>query len=351
MLTPTQGQVYWDRADLRVVLRLNAAGNPITSASNPTSSTGVWIKNADGTWDNTKTTSLNTCSVTGGELPGSRAIATTTSFYNNRENRSIRMLEVDLRRLFRCIQTGTLFGAGKTLADTSDGGIVIHFSIEGPNSASLPNGYGVRVRNAATLRSSTSTDPLPRGVTLVTDQAFYVYGHYNASNWIPAAILADSINVLSRNWNDPGASAASGCPSSGNRCATNSGGGTNNVSSSNRNATSTDVYAAFLSGTDTTGGTEGTGGHGGAYNGGLENFPRFHEYWDNVTFTYRGSFVSLNRPTHVNGAWIYGSRYYTAPLRNWDYDTRFNDAANLPPLTPRFVYLRQELFVRDYEQG
>ena len=35
--------------------------------------------------------------------------------------------------------------------------------------------------------------------------------------------------------------------------------------------------------------------------------------------------------------------------RNWGYDTRFNDAAQLPPLSPRFVYLSQTLFVREYE--
>jgi hypothetical protein len=87
----------------------------------------------------------------------------------------------------------------------------------------------------------------------------------------------------------------------------------------------------------------------GAYNGGLENYPRFHENWSGRTFTYRGSFVSLGTPRHVDGAWVYGNPQYTAPNRDWDYDTDFNNAANLPPLTPRFVYLRQELFVRRYE--
>ena len=59
--------------------------------------------------------------------------------------------------------------------------------------------------------------------------------------------------------------------------------------------------------------------------------------------------MSLNKPRHVTGAWVYGGMQYTAPTRNWSYDTMFNDAAKLPPLAPRFVYLRQELFVRDYE--
>ena len=36
------------------------------------------------------------------------------------------------------------------------------------------------------------------------------------------------------------------------------------------------------------------------------------------------------------------------PARNWDYDRSFNDPKNLPPLAPKFVYLKQENFVRQY---
>ena len=162
----------------------------------------------------------------------------------------------------------------------------------------------------------------------MTDQAIYVQGDYNAVNKKPAAFLADSLNVLSNNWND-----------------TNSTGPL-----SGRTASDTTIYAAFLAGTDTTGGVEGPGGQDrDSYNGGLENYPRFHENWTGETLTYLGSFVSLNKPRHVDGAWAYGGAQYTAPRRNWGYDTDFNDAANLPPLSPRFVYLRQELFVRRFD--
>ena len=148
------------------------------------------------------------------------------------------------------------------------------------------------------------------------------------TNKIPAAILADAFNVLSSNWND-----------------------TNSQNWSARGAVNTTIHAAVLAGTDVTGGAEGSGGQNlGMYNGGLENYPRFHENWSGRTLTYLGSFVSLGTPNHSDGAWSYGNPQYTAPNRNWDYDTDFNDADNLPPLTPRFVYLRQELFVRDFEQ-
>jgi len=57
--------------------------------------------------------------------------------------------------------------------------------------------------------------------------------------------------------------------------------------------------------------------------------------------------VSLNTPRHVDGSW--GSQSYSPPDRDWDFDVDFRDAANLPPISPRFVYLRQEFFVREFE--
>jgi hypothetical protein len=160
----------------------------------------------------------------------------------------------------------------------------------------------------------------------VSDQAIYVQGDYNSVSKIPAAVMADSINVLSNAWADGNSAAAI----------------------SSRVASSTIINSAFLAGTDSTGGVEGAGGQNGYYNGGLENYPRFHENWSGKVLTYRGSFVSLGTPLHVNGRW--SAQSYNPPNRDWNYDTSFNNAANLPPITPRFVYLRQELFVRDFEK-
>jgi hypothetical protein len=108
------------------------------------------------------------------------------------------------------------------------------------------------------------------------------------------------------------------------------------------NASDTVVNAAFLSGTDVSDGSPGD------YSGGLENYPRFHENWSGDTFTYRGSFVSLGTPLHVDGRW--DDQVYTPPARDFDFDTDFRDVAQLPPLAPRFVYLKQLLFARQFSQ-
>jgi hypothetical protein len=117
-----------------------------------------------------------------------------------------------------------------------------------------------------------------------------------------------------------------------------------------RNAVTSWINAAFLGGVDTT-----PAGFPGAsfYNGGLENYPRFHENWSGQDLNYQGSFVSLGEPQHVNGAWCGTGGapcdIYNPPNRNWNFDPAFNDAANLPPLTPRFVYVQQVLFTEDFK--
>lgn len=320
-LNPDPAAIYFSKADLRLALFLDSAENPITA----TYSGAVVVLNANGTLNSDMTDALYGSGCTG--LIAGLPVGNTISFYNNREGKFIRMLDFDLRALFDCLHQTSWLGANIPLNDSSEGGIIIHLSVAGPNSATLPNSYGVRVRNAQTLQSTIAGAPAVRGLTLVTNQAFYTHGNYNSTNKIPAAILSDSINILSGSWSDA-----------------------NSQDWTARVASSTTVNAAVLSGTDSTGNAEGTGGQQAPYNGGMENYPRLHERWGGKTLTYRGSFVSLNTPRHVNGNWVYGSPQYEAPSRNWDYDTDFNDAANLPPLSPRFVYLRQELFVRRFEQ-
>jgi hypothetical protein len=331
---PVPGQVYWDKADLRLVLNLDSSGNPVTSVA----ATGVEVRNSNDTVNNVLTNTLNNATACPGSL-GGRAVGNSFTFRNNRENKFIRMLEVDMQALLNCIHNNNLLATGvgpynpalKRLSDDTEGGLVFHMTVKGPQSDAAANPYGIRIRNGANLRSSVAGAPVPRGMSIISDQAAYVLGDFNSVNKLPAAIMVDSFNVLSNAWNTDARS-------------------TNALGT--RAPSNTTINSALVSGTDTTGGVEGAGGQGGAYNGGLENYPRFHENWNGtVTFTYRGSFVSLGRPRHVNGGWVYGGTVYTAPVRNWNYDTAFNDAAYLPPITPRFVYLRQELFVRDFERG
>lgn len=318
ILNPVPQSNYFSLADLRLQLKLNSSNKPNTSFSK----SGVVVLNSDGTINSGQTTKLNSCTGSISNLP----IGSTTSFYNNREKKNIRMFEIDLSALFNCLYTTNWLGdTSKSLSDDAKGGLVFNFSFDGVDAGKSANNYGVRIKNGSFLGSTKSGAPSIKGLTIVTNQAIYLLGNYNVTTKKPAAIMADSFNILSNAWND------------------------SKSSWDQRIASNTTINTAILSGTDSTGGIEGTGGQGGGYNGGLENYPRLHEQWSGKTLTYKGSFVSLNTPQHVNGTWVYGSPQYNAPIRVWDYDTDFNDGDNLPPLSPRFVYLRQELFVRDWE--
>ncbi len=302
-LDATPGALYWDRADLRIMLDLSAVP-PV-----------IEIRNPDDSVDGARTAALGACG----------AASRSTSFYNFREATAIQMLDVNLRPLLDCAHTNLLLYDNRTLDDTTDGGLVFYLGVEGPAAAGI-NNYGVRVRDGGEIAATVGGAPAVAGLTIASNQAAYIQGDYNAVGKRPAAVLADSLNILSKAWNDDNSLEELG----------------------DRIAASTTINAALLAGTDTSGGVEGAAGHDlGGYNGGVENYPRFHERWTGRTLTYRGSFVSLNTPRHVDGAWE--DQSYTPPNRDWNYDTDFNDAANLPPLCPRFVYQKQELFDRQFE--
>ena len=267
-------------------------------------------------------------------------------FYNQREDKWMLLLNINVRDLIRWNQqNGEPFFA---TTDNSEGGLVIFATVAGPSSAGI-NNYGVRVFGSADipLPGGIGVSADPTGVTVVSDQAIYVLGDFNRGTAAggtprqPASLIGDSVNVLSqRYWLGQVACNSTLC---------RDGQSTQGLASAARDAQTTWINAAFLGGVDTT--PDGYPG-AGEYNGGLENYPRFHEDWGASTLTYQGSFVSLGEPEHVDGEWCgtgNGCNIYNPPTRAWNFDPGFNNAANLPPLTPRFVYVQQVLFTEDFK--
>lgn len=361
----------WNQADLRIALDVRT-GTPSIIVPNAVLP-GNSIMNA--TQDTAKTNALRACQsnttstsfapvpskpYTSVTTPTNRVAEGSVSFRDTREGRiggssvlggppsqPITMLEIDLRGLLQCMRTqrATLFNGTlstqRDITDTSQGGLVVYLTVIGPRSLATTQSslYGVRVRNGDQLRTNTASDPAIVGLTIISDQAAYIQGDYNRDDrtgdvWRPASFLVDTLNILSETLDvTPGWDVSSSGRVIGSRL-----------------ALPTKVNAALLAGTTTTGGQEGFGGQGGVYNGGLENYPRLHERWTNQALTYKGSFVSLFNPLRSRSEWPGTSIIYDAPIRTWSYDVRFNNAANLPPLSPRFVYLRQERFARDFER-
>jgi hypothetical protein len=133
-----------------------------------------------------------------------------------------------------------------------------------------------------------------------------------------------------------------------------------------RRADETRQNVALLGGSDEAGYMEKNDDIEG---GGLHNYPRFWEDWGGRAYRYKGSLVSFNLPQKWSGrfatqnrngdndAAYFGERnrgcctiVYSPPNRLWEYDKNFESPRNLPPLTPRVVYLNQESFSRDFTQ-
>lgn len=349
----------WNKADLRIALDLRSPGAPRIIVPNLAVTAGNPLT---ATRNSLLTAQFNTCRSAAGVskpytpiTPGAGVAEGSSSFRDTREGRvggtsvsgdppskAITMLELDIGGVLTCLHSRKSFlfndspSTEKDISDTSQAGLVLFVTVIGPNSASPSSLYGVRIRNGEQLKAAAGPDI--KGLTIVSDQAVYVQGHYNRDDpgfvWKPASFLVDSLNILSE--------AVDGAASWD---ANNSG-----RALGSRVAADTRFNAALLAGTTTTGNAEGVTGQNGLYNGGLENFPRFHENWDGKTLTYKGSFVSLSTPARSNSAWPDTGVIYKPPVRNWSYDERFNNPDNLPPLAPRFVYLRQERFARDFER-
>ncbi|NJM68288.1 MAG: hypothetical protein HC851_22795 [Acaryochloris sp. RU_4_1] len=466
VFNPTPGSDYWDKADLRIVLEVDANGNPNdrngngyvievrdqdgsvdttasddllnncpvtsttlrneTNSSNPSyevddiqirtnNSTPLddfevddFIRIGNDIDSNVITSIINSSSsggnrrinirrqlghsyhsnpvATAGEPVRKAVVSTSDTFYNYREKhgvsggdagRFIRMLNVDVQALLDCVHDEQLMGS-RQLNDRTDGGLVWFFTVDDSDpltdeiektidltgsTSQVGSTYGVRLYNGSSLNTTSAVTGAPtiEGLTIISDEAVYIRGDYNlhtdsnpaTDTWRPAAIMADTVNVLSNaaqlDDSDQRAYNSSNIPDS-------TSSGQIDYNNTLRTASETTINAAFLSGSEITGGANGAGTQlNTIQSGGVNNYPRFHEGWSGINFNYLGSLVSLSEPRRVNSSFCGSAdatncNIYSAPNRNWDYDSRFNDAGDLPPLTPRTVYLRQELFQRDFDR-
>ena len=204
-------------------------------------------------------------------------------FHNFREGKTISVTEIDVAKL---AASGNFPTNG-----------ILYVSDERDDMVSELVQDAVRLVNGSELPA--------QGLTVVTDRPLYIQGNFNTVNKKPASVMCDAINILSNAWNDSKSTKSS---------------------LSKRVASNTEVNVAIIAGNTET--------LPGAYNGGVENFPRFLEKWSGKTLTYSGSIVAMWDSEIATGRWIYGSPYYAAPIRNWSYDIDLGDPANAPPGMP-----------------
>ncbi len=226
-------------------------------------------------------------------------VSTNNSFWDEREGKTVMPIDINIAALTAWSATNSNERAALGSKDVSSVYVWDRRTLAGTKLGA------VRVVNGQRLP--------PRGLTIATASPLYVLGHYNQTDsanlgttntatTLPASFAADAITILSANWSDA------------------------NSTSYPRLATPTTMNAAFLAGAVETA--------GGAYGGGMENFPRFLEAWGLANpFTYNGSMIKMFPSLYATNIWG-KAKVYDPPKRNWAYDLNFDDPAKLPPLTP-----------------
>jgi len=235
-----------------------------------------------------------------------RFVVTTNSFYDWREGKTVRPIDIKIGALKAWSETNSNLRVALGSKDVSSIYVLDRRNLAGTSLGS------VRVMEGTQLPS--------RGLTVSTARPLYVLGHYNQTNSSnygttntsttrPASVVADAVTILSPNWKDTDS--------------------TKNIKDGYRKATPGTVNAAIL-----TGVVETTAGQ---YSGGMENFPRFLETWGSANpLTYNGSMVRMFPSLYATNVWG-RTNVYDPPKRDWAYDVNFNDATKLPPLTPSLM--------------
>ena len=242
---------------------------------------------------------------------------------------------------------------------------------------------GVRLINGRGQVASKSgaAGVADEGLTLGTNDAMYILGHFNADGSIsssgatnsarypeagerPVALAADAITLLSQptfngsgvqtgGWNDAlsglrttssnwSSSWDTSNPSNGNRV---DGSNTSTVPSVYPGAAagsardtkfgggSAEIAAAFLVGV-----TPSNKNGSNQNSGGVHNLPRFLETWGG-TAAIRGSIVVMFESRVADEPW--GLRFYGPPTRLWGFNTLFGSEQRYPPQMPIVMSYRR----------
>lgn len=202
----------------------------------------------------------------------------------------------------------------------------------------LPRINAVRVHNASSIDPAV----LPRGLSIVTNGPMYVLGDVNTDSlvagspdpvpgpprmndatgpWVPMLLAGDAVTLLSTNWQDQIGDRAFGSATPLPQIT----GCSTSASSAAFTAGPTTVVSAILAGHVETGSSIG---------GGINNFPRFLECWQDTRSRIIGSMVIGFRSVYQRSRFHLFS--YRPPNRDWEFDQNFANPSFQPPGTPLF---------------
>jgi len=250
---------------------------------------------------------------------------TRNAFEDCREDdRSVDTTDIDINALQRWY-VAYLASQGLSLGGN---GILVYTSRSPDSSFTNHNGNLQAIRLVRIDRFHSIPELLDE-TTLVTDNPLYVQGDFNSINTKGVALVSDAFNILSNDFVNHYPGYGSIPPNGGKVC-----GYGQEVLFYYFRGSETTVNAAIFTGNVHNRVTDGDGAH---------VFPRFHEWWHvKPNFPYKasvlnilGSFINLWTSKQANSEWCpAGGDCYSAPIRNWGWDVRFEDPNFWPPFVP-----------------
>ena len=259
---------------------------------------------------------------------------TSSSIYDAREQKTVNLVSLDVGKLMKTPYrppNGILYATDSSATALSPVGLQLTNGSYIPPSGSGNSGFTVASNLPVYVKGdyTGSTDPVT-GLSLSrTDSSTNPPTTYHQTldasgaqvDTQPCAIMADAVNLLSKNWDN-----------------------SKRAGSSPPDASNTTFNAAMVAGNQAT--VADSSLPDGGYNGGLQNLPRVHENWGGIKCNIAGSFVNLWRSTIATG--VYGrGNVYSPPERHWDFDQHFNNPNGTPPGMPFAISIGRTT----YEEG
>lgn len=232
---------------------------------------------------------------------------TTGDLKDCREDNAVDTTDIDLYALELWYQ--------EYLADPANGSGVLAgsgflvYASRSPNAAFANTADPMQAIRLMQIGAGSAAQLLDK-TTFASDNPVYIEGDFNTVSTQGAAIIGDAINLLGENWND----------------SKNCGGGMPDAGPTG--STQIQVRAALF------GGYSPTTSPGGTYGGGLHNYMRYHEDWDDVTSDFKGSMIGLWVSQQAVGNWCQHGDCYEPPDREYGWDTRFANPDFWPPFIP-----------------
>jgi len=256
----------------------------------------------------------------------------TSGFYDLRRNMGLDVLSLDVSKLREAVDdtdpsyNSSVWTLNYTPQYDYNGVVYVEFptntAISGrPDKVKVSkDGMGLALVNGTKVPDPSYNNASDRwsGFTLATNNAMYIKGHFNAdgnmatgSETAPdnpsdpepvTSLAADSITILSPDWND-----SMSKDSLSNR----------------RSFTDTEINAALLGGI-----VPADKGGSGNSSGGMDNVVRLLEKWQGYILRIRGAFQVLYESEVANQP--YSTSYYDDPKREWGQYELFSNGDSAP---------------------